>query len=308
MPVEWYNNLSIFITLFFGLLTGGFVFLGVLELSTFNEVFFIYEGDIPEDKINDGLKIGAGIALFCTIVFSVFASTNTDNLLAEKGVIVTGIIERGHEQITKSVRRGSSSSHTLEITFTTKEGRVISTSKKVSSEIYKKAFINEKIMIRYLPEDPLIFELSIDGGDIKIKKQAPEREVEFKDLKRVLKMRSDSIADYLNTINFGWQVLRDKNKTLYFKPSSGVFLAVTDGHKVLYSGCERKSIAKFLKDANIYDSLPTIFIANDTIFKDETITTAFTNDGYIVRTINGYNKNEHVTEFCIEMEKQSKRK
>lgn len=210
LPETKYNSMGWSIGVVTSLLVAIFVFLGLTKTDSISELFYF---DSENPNLN-GTSIGIPIVIF--IFGSIFINVNFSSRLEAKikkeGIIAKATIDSGFSKTTQS-SRSSYTDHTLALTLTTDdnvEHKLIA--ENVSAEAYDKVGVGLDVEIIYLPENPQIFRVIIDDEAIKKFKHIANRDIEFKDLEKLIALKEPAkLEKELNKLSSGWQPHQSEN-------------------------------------------------------------------------------------------------
>mgnify|MGYP000889156975 FL=1 len=94
-----------------------------------------------------------------------FISLRIDTALKEKGVIAVATISGGEHTTTKSLKRSTENSYSVDYSFTTEDGEKVEGSESVSSSEYNSLAVGSGIEVIYLPGHPSVMRLLISDSD-----------------------------------------------------------------------------------------------------------------------------------------------
>ncbi len=111
-------------------------------------------------KLSNFMKFSlALLAVACIGIIGGFTSMRIGNALKKDGVLTTAVISGGEHRTTKSLKRGTENTYTLEFYYTTAKGEIIESSESVSAAEYAKVAVGVPVKVIYLPNHPNVMKL-----------------------------------------------------------------------------------------------------------------------------------------------------
>jgi hypothetical protein len=287
-PINLYHAMGVFLALIEGVLCAGFVFMGLVQVNSFNDLLFLNSEDYP--KLNDSgtIVIPVVVIILGAICFSMSTSGRTNALIKEKGVSALATITSGFQKTTKSIRRGSQSSYYVQLSFTLTNGKVYNTSSDVSSEVYQSVSLGQAVEIKYLPENPSIFKIMVGNENIREFIGVTNRNLAFEDLGKIIELPIDSVENYLNSISVKWDLQKDENGYVFVNESKREVVARGFNGNLLYKGPDITGIDHFMRKADVLEQ-ESETIKDDPEFIAKTIKTFITSK-YIIQHTFGISK------------------
>jgi hypothetical protein len=205
--ISFYHSSYFSLSLVSGVLIGFFVFMAICKFDSIMDLASISDSDYEEQydkmKKNGGSGIIGGLfsMIVAIIIIVTYNNSRENNAFDKEGIIVTGNVVNGSEQVTKRTRwgmeTGRSSSFTLSIEYKTKDGQERKVDKSVSSEDFNDAYKGQPIDLIYYKEDPSMVKLIMGTENLKKYKGVADRAILGSDIEKILKMSKDSIKTKL---------------------------------------------------------------------------------------------------------------
>ena len=145
-----------------------------------------------------------GIVMVFVFVFN-FSSNEQEELLAH-GLKTKGIIIDGSSM--KSRRGGS---YEVTVKFKTKDGKEMTVKESVGEDEFKRFYKGQEIELVYSSRNPAMLELLTNNNTIETYLGVKDRDINAKDLMKLVTFSPDSVGEVLNTINYQWTYEKKEN-------------------------------------------------------------------------------------------------
>lgn len=149
-------------------------------------------------------------------VFIFGMGARKDAQIEKNGIFTKAVVLDGYS---KRSRRTSKNMVTIE--FTSEDGTRHQYEKDVITSVYSNVAIGQEIEIKYLKEDPSVFDFVVGDKNVKKYKNIPNRDLEFNDLETLLSLDGDGISEYVNKISLGWQRSEDAGSFYFNNAAKG---------------------------------------------------------------------------------------
>jgi hypothetical protein len=298
-PVSFYDSVGYFLSLVEGVVIGLFVFMYVLQIPTFNDLFFLSTEEYPGLYNPLVIVIPIGTVILSSFIFLYSTSYWLDSLLKEKGVSAIATITQGFQVNSQSIRSNVKSRYTLTLNFPLQNGKPFTVSTNVSSDIYNSVSYGQRVEVRYLPDDPSIFRIIAGDENVQKFKGISNRNLNFNDLEMIIKLhKKDSIIKYLSQISTIWDVYKGmEGATVFVNESKREVIVKNADGNIKYKGPDLTTIDFFLRDIKILETREET-IKDDPKYNTKNIKT-FVADHYIIEHISGTNKQDSSIEFFL---------
>lgn len=245
ISISFYYSHYIFLSLAAGLSIGFFVFMAICKFDSIMDLTSVsdpyYEEQYDKMKKNGGFGMIMGFfsAVVAMIVIVNYNNRRENNAFDKEGIIVTGTVVDGSEQVTTKkkwgVATGSSSSFVLTIEYKTKDGQEREVSKSVSSEDFNDSYKGQPIDLIYYKEDPSMVKLITGTENIKKYKGVADRAILGSDIEKILNTPKDSIkTKILDKLATDW---KEVSTPEYFglENNSKKEAVIIKGDKLIYA-------------------------------------------------------------------------
>ena len=145
-----------------------------------------------------------GIVMVFVFVFN-FSSNEQEELLAH-GLKTKGIIIDGSSM--KSRRGGS---YEVTVKFKTKDGKEMTVKESVGEDEFKRFYKGQEVELVYSSRSPAMLELLTNNNTIETYLGVKDRDINAKDLMKLVTFSPDSVGEVLNTINYQWTYEKEEN-------------------------------------------------------------------------------------------------
>ena len=145
-----------------------------------------------------------GIVMVFVFVFN-FSSNEQEELLAH-GLKTKGIIIDGSSM--KSRRGGS---YEVTVKFKTKDGKEMTVKESVGEDEFKRFYKGQEVELVYSSRSPAMLELLTNNNTIETYLGVKDRDINAKDLMKLVTFSPDSVGEVLNTINYQWTYEKEDN-------------------------------------------------------------------------------------------------
>lgn len=132
-------------------------------------------------------------------VFAMNFSSNEKEELLAHGLKVTGKIIDGSSLKT---RRGGN--YDVTVMFKTKDGKQMIVKENVGEDEFKSFYKGQKVELVYSAKNPTMIELLTNSSTIETYAGVKDREINPKDLMKLVTFSPDSVGPILNKINYQW--------------------------------------------------------------------------------------------------------
>jgi hypothetical protein len=262
--------------------------MGMVEINSINELFFLNEEDYPNLKKGPTIYVPFTLLIVLGFVFSYYTSEKIDSLILERGIASQATITYGSQTTTRSIRRGSSSSYHLQLSFKLQNGKIFNTAPDVSGDVYDNVSLGQSVEVRYLPENPSIFKVMAGDRNIQKFMGVTNRDLKFNDLEKIMILPADSIQGYLNSISLKWDVNKSEDADLFINESKKEAVGKSNNGNLFYKGPGITLIDNFIHELKITDK------KDETIMDDPDYLTkhikTFITDKYIIQHVMGVTK------------------
>lgn len=156
----------------FGLSFGVFIFLSIFHFISklkVSELFFSDSIKAKEQRIFTFIFGIAGI-IASIVILNTFYNHQYNSKLNSDGINVIGKVESGYSETTQTTRRfntRTTTTNTIFVSYKTKQGKQINTSKEVNSSVFGAVYEGMEIKIRYIKDYPELFEVLLTEDEIK---------------------------------------------------------------------------------------------------------------------------------------------
>lgn len=266
IPIVWFFDYPIVVSMLGGLVTAFFIALTLLDIKSMYELFAIDEKQESKGFYSVLLPFVA-FAAFGVLIYMV-NNNRINTKLETEGIITKAIIENGSETVTESLRRGKSSSYQLYYSYTdTITKKQFKKSTEVSSSIFRGMHKGKAVELIYLPSNPAVVHLLLDTRYVNRFKHISNRNLALSDLEALLDLPTHAQKmKYLNDISVDWELSEDEYGVNLFNDVKQEWIGVPDSEKLFFKGPSMLQ-----------------FIPNNSIVKDEKV--AFGSDKEMQRRI-----------------------
>ena len=170
--------------------------------------FRAFNNPKPEEK-NLAHKIAPwmvfpGIVMVFVFVIN-FSSNEREELLAH-GLKAKGTIIDGSSMKT---RRGGT--YEVTVIFKTKDGKEMTVKESVGEDEFKRFYKGQEVELVYSSRNPDMVELLTNSNTIETYSGVKDRDINAKDLMKLVTFSPDSVGEVLNTINYQWTYEKEEN-------------------------------------------------------------------------------------------------
>ena len=145
-------------------------------------------------------------AVVMVFVFAMNFSSNEREELLAHGKKVTGKIIDGSSYTS---RRGGT--YDVTVTFKTDEGKLITVEESVGEDEFKSFYKGQEVELIYSVKNPSLIELLTNNSTIETYAGVKDREINPKDLMKLVTFSPDSVGPVLNKINYQWTYEKEDN-------------------------------------------------------------------------------------------------
>jgi hypothetical protein len=284
--ISFYHSSYFLLSLVSGVLIGFFVFMAICKFDSITDLASVsdpyYEEQYDKMKENGGSGIIGGLfsMIVAIIIIVTYNNSRENNAFDKEGIIVTGNVINGSEQVTKRTRwgmeTGRSSSFKLTIEYKTKDGQERTITESVSSENFNGAYKGQPIELIYYKNDPSMVKLITGSENLKKYKGVEDRAMLGNDIEKILTMPKDSIKTrLLDKLATDWREASTPEYTA-FENNTKKEGIIIQGDRVIYITQKYNSdFRKFLAPLQIEKELtPPKELLNEGKKEEKTILTA----------------------------------
>ncbi|MCT4616160.1 MAG: hypothetical protein N4A49_14980 [Marinifilaceae bacterium] len=223
--------------------------------------------------------------IFLILILAIFNYSCSDRSeLKEKGIKTTAIVVDGVSIENEDRNFGTYTTYEIELEFENSNGKKIKVKESISGQEYNRLYLNCKVPIIYLPEDPTKVDVILTDGDVLFYYGIANRPLYLEELYKVYnESNTDSITNYLNNVSFRWEG-NTTETTTYWENHNTKELIVLNSGMLTYATYNFMWRKKFLSELENNGYVKTQ--------KDSTGTEIFENENYKIASSQKIDKNE----------------
>jgi|GEM_PF-3952326 len=149
-------------------------------------------------------------------IFIFGMGSRKDAQIEKNGIFTKAIVVDGYSE-----RSRRTNTNMVTIEFIAEDGTKHRHERDVITSVYSNVAIGQQIEIKYLKQDPSVFDFVVGDKNTKKYKNVPNRDLEFSDLEAFLSLDGNDISEYVNKISLGWQTNEDASNFYFMNTAKG---------------------------------------------------------------------------------------
>ncbi|PZX09800.1 hypothetical protein LX69_03523 [Breznakibacter xylanolyticus] len=234
-PITFYFSFNFWLVFIQAFICGFLIFLTTAKVRRFTDLYNLNAKDYESSDISRILLIPFFVSIILFFLFMNYYEFKIYKKIEREGVITNATIINGQRVISGSIRRKFEKIE-LNVEFKTKNGEVKNYTTKVDREIFESVSKGLEVEIKYLPETPEIFKLIVGNENVQKIKGISNRNLEFTDFEKIIKLNPIDISEYLSSISEGWKYLEDEQGVYYENILKNEFFAISKSEEIIVKG------------------------------------------------------------------------